>query len=111
MRRFWSVLGVIGLWAGSLAAEPYPDRWVWIFGWGLARDSDVGEISEVLETAAKHGFNGAVVSFGLDTLCKKSPTYLRRLSDVRAACERHHLPHLPTIVTSPRGCRYSRLRS
>ena len=52
------------------AAEPYADRFVWVFGWGLGKDSDVAEISKVLESAGQHGFNGAVLSSGLDTLCQ-----------------------------------------
>ena len=61
----------------SALAEPFPDRFVWIFGWNLSRDSDVTEISEVLETASQHNINGAVMSLGLDTLCKKNPDYFR----------------------------------
>lgn len=52
-------------------AEQYPDRFVWVFGWNLGRDNDVAEISRLLDTAAQHGINGAVMSLGLDTLCKK----------------------------------------
>src|SRR5215475_10948203 len=36
------------------AAEKFADRFVWIFGWGLQNDSDVTEISRILETAGKH---------------------------------------------------------
>ena len=39
------------------------------------------EISRVLATAGSHGLNGAVVSFGLDTLCQKSPGYFLRLAE------------------------------
>ena len=77
------------------AAEPYPDRLVWVFGWGLGKDSDVTEISRVLDTAGQHGFNGAVLSCGLDTLSKQSPDYFRRLDQVKLACERNHLELIP----------------
>jgi hypothetical protein len=85
--------------AASLAAAPYPDRFVWVFGWGLDRDTDVDEITKVLTTAADHGCNGAVVSFGLDTLCKKSPDYFRRLDAVQRACERSKLELIPAIFS------------
>lgn len=81
------------------AAPPYPDRFVWVFGWGLGTDSDVEEISRVLDTAGQHGLNGAVVSFGLDTLCKQSPDYFRRLDVVQQACERNHLDLIPAVFS------------
>ena len=77
------------------AAEPYPDRLVWVFGWGLGKDSDVTEISRVLDAAGQHGFNGAVLSCGLDTLSQQSPDYFRRLDQVKLACERNHLELIP----------------
>ncbi len=81
------------------AAEPYSDRLVWIFGWGLDKDSSVAEISGVLDTAGQHGLNGAVVSFGLDTLCQQSPDYFRRLDRVKQACERNHLDLIPAVFS------------
>lgn len=56
-------------------AGVHPDRWVWIFGWGLDHDRGVTNITRVLNTAAQHNINGAVVSFGLDTLCKQDADY------------------------------------
>ncbi len=81
------------------AAEPYPDRFVWVFGWGLGRDSDVAEITRVLDTAGQHGFNGAVLSSGLDTLCKQSSDYFRRLDQVKQGCERNHLELIPAVFS------------
>ena len=80
-------------------AEPYADRFVWVFGWGLGKDSDVAEISRVLQTAGQHGFNGAVVSFGLDTLCKQSADYFRRLNEVQQACEQNRLELIPAVFS------------
>ena len=65
------------------AAERFADRFVWVFGWDLNQDSDVPEISRILETAGEHKFNGAVASFGLDTLCKHSADYFRRLEEIK----------------------------
>ena len=65
------------------AAELYPDRFVWVFGWRLAQDTDVAEVSRLVETASQHGINGAVVSFGFDSLCRQSADYFRRLEELR----------------------------
>jgi hypothetical protein len=84
--------------AHSLFAE-YPDRFVWVFGWGLDRDSDVTNISRVLDKAAGHGINGAVVSFGLDTLCKHDAAYFERLQAVQQACERNKMELIPALFS------------
>jgi hypothetical protein len=81
------------------AADRFADRFVWIFGWGLEKDSDVAEISTILETAGKHRLNGAVVSFGLDTLCKKSPEYFKRLDQIKKSCDDNHLELIPSIFS------------
>lgn len=80
--------------APSFAAT-YPDRLVWVFGWGLGQDSDVTNITRVLDTAAQHGLNGAVLSVGLDTLCKHDAEYFRRLAAVQQVCEKDHLELIP----------------
>jgi len=82
-----------------IQAAPYPDRWVWVFGWNLSRNSDTDEIAQVLQTAGTHGLNGAVLSLGLDTLCKKSPDYFRRLEEVKAAAGRHNLELIPSVFS------------
>ena len=83
----------------SLPAAPYPDRFVWVFGWGLSRDADVAEISRVLDTAGANRFNGAVVSFGLDTLCKQSPDYFRRLAEIQQSCRKNNLELIPAVFS------------
>ncbi|MCS6859298.1 MAG: hypothetical protein NZT92_03125 [Abditibacteriales bacterium] len=75
------------------------DRFVWIFGWGLRNDNDVAEITRIVETAAKHKYNGAVLSAGLDSLCKQPPEYFRRLAEVRKACERSGLELIPAVFS------------
>ncbi len=99
MKRLSLILGLTLLCAHATSAAPYPDRFVWVFGWNLDKDSDVPEISRLLDTAARHGINGAVVSFGLDTLCQKSPDYFRRLDDVNQACERNRLELIPAVFS------------
>lgn len=85
--------------ASSLTAGTYPDRFVWVFGWNLNKDSDVASISQVLAAAGQHGLNGAVVSFGLDSLCKKAPDFFRRLDEVKQACERNKLELIPAVFS------------
>jgi hypothetical protein len=83
--------------AMRLEAVPrFADQFVWIFGWNLDKDSDVTEISEVLATAGKSHFNGAVFSLGLDTLSKKSPEYFRRLQQISKSCDQNGLDFIPS---------------
>ena len=82
------------------AAEKFADQFVWIFGWGLQKDSDVAEISSILfETAGEHYLNGAVVSFGLDTLCTKSPDFFKRVDQIKKVCDDNHLELIPSIFS------------
>ena len=46
----------------TLQAAPFQDRFVFLFGWGLDKESDVAEIEKVLDEAGQHGYNGAVLS-------------------------------------------------
>jgi len=92
------LLLLLGLSAQNLSAA-YPDRFVWVFGWGLGNDTDIPEITKVLDVAAQHGLNGAVVSFGLDTLCKRDAAYFRRLDAVKQACDRNQLELIPSVFS------------
>src|SRR5208283_620646 len=90
----------ICLLAARLEAAPrFPDRFVWIFGWELQKDDDVAEIAKVLETAGQHHLNGAVVSFGLDTLSQKSPEFFRRLAAIDRSCETNRLELIPSLFS------------
>jgi len=80
-----------------MCAASYPDRFVWIFGWNLGKDRDVAEITQVLDTSAQHGINGAMVSFSLDSLCKKKPDYFRRLDAVKQACAGNKMEIIPAV--------------
>lgn len=83
----------------TVNAAPYPDRFVWIFGWSLENDSSVAQITELIETTATHNLNGAMASFGLDTLCKRNDAYFTRLNQVKSACETNNVDLIPAIFS------------
>jgi hypothetical protein len=83
----------------SVTGAAYPDRLVWVFGWRLRNDSDAAEITSLLEKARQSGFNGAVLSASLDTLCRQSPDYFRRLGELRRTCERLDLELIPSVFS------------
>jgi hypothetical protein len=80
-------------------AEGLADRFVWVFGWNLEKDSDVPEMVRVLDAAGQHGCNGAVLSAGLDSLSRQSPDFFRRLEQVQQACARNHLELIPAFFS------------
>ncbi|WP_165226337.1 carbohydrate binding domain-containing protein [Aquisphaera insulae] len=97
MQRLIPLLALSFFAPTATAAEPIPDRLVWVFGWDLEKSRDVPEIIRVLDTAGAHGMTGAVLPLGMDTLCKKPPEYFDRLEQVKAACERNRLEFIPSI--------------
>lgn len=82
-----------------LQAATYPDRFVWVFGWNLGKDSDITEINQLLENAAQRGFNGAVLSAGLDSMSRRSPDYFRRLKEVDKTCQRLKIELIPAVFS------------
>ncbi len=101
-RKFCSISGGILLFALLIAENlhaAYADRFVWIFGWGLDKDSDVAGITKVLDAAGQHGLNGAVVSFGLDNLDKQNADYFRRLEAIQRVCASNRLELIPSIFS------------
>jgi Carbohydrate binding domain len=81
------------------AAPRFADRFVWIFGWNLEKDDDLPQITKILQSAGAHQLNGAVVSFGFDTLTKKSPDYFRRLDAISKTCDQNHLDLIPALFS------------
>jgi hypothetical protein len=102
MKRVLQVILLFTLlsWLGQKAIPaPYPDRLVWVFGWGLERDGDVAAITNVLAQAAGSGLSGAVLSAGLDSLCKRSPAYFHRLAQVQQSCQQLGLELIPSVFS------------
>jgi len=84
---------------GVHAVDKYADRFVWIFGWALENEIDVSEVTRLIETAGKAGLNGAVASFGFDTLCKQDEVFFRNLEIVKKVCEREHVELIPAVFS------------
>jgi hypothetical protein len=102
--RAWLLAATLIGGAGFLpaASQPQPelaDRLIWVFGWNLGRDEDVVAISNLLTRAAGHGFNGAVLSANLDTLCQQPPAYFDRLAAVRSICDSNTLELIPSLFS------------
>lgn len=98
-RAFGRWLVLLVFLAGQGFAATYTDRFVWIFGWGLEQDRDVTNMTRVLDAAAQHGLNGAVISCGLDALSRRNADYFRRLKAVQQACARDHLEMIPATFS------------
>lgn len=81
------------------SAQTNQDRFVWVFGWGLESSRDTAAITNLLETAARSGLNGAVLSANLDTLCKQSPAYLSHLQAVKTTCDNLGLELIPSVFS------------
>ena len=98
----WQLLLVCSLIGSALEAAraaSYPDRLVWVFGWGLHKDADASEITNVLTAASRSRLNGAVLSASLDSLCKQPPDYFRRLSAIKETCDRLSLELIPSVFS------------
>lgn len=99
--QVWRSLGWVLMVTGCMgaAAGAWEDRFVWVFGWDLERAQDLPEVVKVLQEAGRNGFNGAVVSFGLDTLCRRSPEFFERLRVVREVCATNGLDLIPAVFS------------
>ncbi len=97
-KKIWLFI-LATLFGCNLISAQYQDRFVWIFGWGFNKDSDVAEIKEVLKTASKNGFNGAMMSAGMDTLCKQNADYFKRLNEILQFCKENNLEFVPALFS------------
>lgn len=99
--RLLPILSILAMEAGQAAPPPevYPDRLVWVFGWNLNQEGDVEAVTQVLETAARHGCSGAMFAGPLDALCKAGPDYLRRLEAVKNVCAAQQLELIPAVFS------------
>lgn len=82
--------------------EPYPYRWVYMSN-NLNYDSNVGQFYTLASIAAKHGFNGIVLSSNLDNLDHVDLARLNRLNTIRQICDQFHLEIIPMIFSLKYG--------
>lgn len=99
MSDTFQILSILFLTVSLQAAEKYPDRFVWLFGWGFGSDRDLAEMNQVVESAGKSRLNGVVASLGFDTLCKHDAAYFRRLQEFRETCEKNQLELIPAVFS------------
>ncbi len=64
-------------------SENYRDRFLWIFGFNLTKDGDVENIISLIKKSSENGYNGIVLSGGLDSLCKQSKKYLENIEKIK----------------------------
>ena len=76
----------------------YPYRWVYVSR-SLHRDSDVADITNIVETASESGLNGMVLAAGLDRLDQQSADYFVRLEQVKRICEQNNIEIIPIVFS------------
>lgn len=90
----------LAMWLGvGVAGDPPKDRFVWLFGWGLGSDKDAAEMARIVETGARHGINGAVLSAGMDTLCRQPQEYFDRLRILQEVCAKNRVELIPAVFS------------
>jgi len=98
MRKFF-ILFLLLLPLNLPMCENFKNRWVWIFGFNIQKNEDVEKIKKILEEAKENNYNGAVLSGGLDSLCKKDEKYFKNLKGVKDYCEKLNLKLIPSVFS------------
>jgi hypothetical protein len=98
MRKFF-ILFLLLLPLNLPKCEDFKNRWVWIFGFNIQKNEDVEKIKKILEEAKENNYNGAVLSGGLDSLCKKDEKYFKNLKEVKDYCEKLNLKLIPSVFS------------
>jgi hypothetical protein len=99
MKKSFPLLALIGFAIALCAIAPaqqkkiYPDRWVYANG-GFRSDKNVEALTDIIRTAAEHGFNGMVLT-GLDSISQYSPEELARLVKVKEFADANHIEIIP----------------
>lgn len=71
----------------------------------LARDSDVDDIRDLAERAARHGYTGIVFASEFDSITLQPPEYFRRLGEVKSVCDAWGLDIIPSVFAAGYGSR------
>jgi hypothetical protein len=88
--------------AAPCHAKEYPDRWVFV-SHSPRSDEEVATIERIVQTGSEHGFNGMVLSAGLDRLEQQSPAFLQRLAKVKEFCQARGVEIIPNIFSAGYG--------
>jgi hypothetical protein len=83
----------------TVQGQQYADRLVWIWGSSLRTDSGLRQILEIIDTAAQHGYNGAVLQDQLDYLSAQDSSYFRRLDSLKRVCDRLGIELIPAVFS------------
>jgi len=88
-------------WAQTQKSSPSipQDRFVWIFGWNLLKDSDWNQVLHLLDRASAAGYNGVVLSAGLDRLSLQPKRFLDRLEAFQKRCDADGLELIPSLFS------------
>lgn len=105
MRWLMSLIAFVGVSTLVVVGEApqggleWKDRFVWLFRFRLNTESDLGEIIELLDTAGRLGYNGAVGALGFDTLCKRNERYFDLLGRLKQAARQRGVELVPSIFS------------
>jgi hypothetical protein len=83
----------------TVQGQQYADRLVWIWDSSLRTDSGLRQILEIIDTAAQHGYNGAVLQDQLDYLSAQDSSYFRRLDSLKRVCDRLGIELIPAVFS------------
>lgn len=73
-------------------------RWVYV-GTNLHKAEQVNEISNIVMRASKHGFNGILLSAGLDKLDLQPSIYFDHLKEIKKICDTYRFDIIPLIFS------------
>ena len=102
MKKLPMLIFLAALVSSLCPAKNYPYRWVYVSR-SLRSDRDVADITEIAETASKHGLNGMVLSAGLDRLDKQPQDYFAKLEQVKRICKDNNIEIIPIIFSAGYG--------
>ncbi len=83
---------------GEPQPEPYPLRLIFVRK-HLETDKNVDEVRELVETGARHGYTGIVLSSGLDRMASFSKRRHERLREVKQICDANGMELIPKIFS------------
>jgi UDP-N-acetylmuramoylalanine-D-glutamate ligase len=90
-KKIWLFI-LATLFGCNLISAQYQDRFVWIFGWGFNKDSDVAEIKEVLKTASvKMALMGAMMSAGHGHIVQTKCRLFQTINEILQFCKENNL--------------------